>query len=670
MKKLLAFSVCIGLMVLFLPIKSGFNINYADQKFWQLPDLYADFSFPLIKTDEEINEEKNAIKNGLYPFFVLDTSSISSYSDRFKAYVSEIKNLPESEFIRSDEVLFGQTGYILINELLSKGIISEAEPDLKINLITGNEITVRKTDSFFTIPSARAYLFDYLTNTKLNNPEILVPFLETFIRPNVALDSAMTAVALQDQLDQIIPYKGVIEKGALIVSKGEPIKGDVLLRLDSLKNYYSNQQLSKRQIVHTIVGFVLLSLIVLSIFYTYLHRLYPEIIQNTAQLGFILLWFPLYAALLYYATAINDWSPYIIPFAIVPIIIKNFFNSRLAFFTHIVNLILCSFIIAPGFEFSFSQIIAGTLVIIVIDDSYDWNIYLKSILFIFSGYALSYLGLNLLKGNSFIDLDFAYFKWIAINSFFTLLAFPLIPIMEKIFGFVAGGRLAELSDLNHPLLVKLATNAPGTYQHSIQVSLLAEAAARKIGANSFLVKVGALYHDIGKMINPSFFIENQESGIDSPHASLSPAESAKAITNHVAEGVKLAQEYGLPGIIIDFIKSHHGTSTVYFFYHKQKKSGSTPIDLSEFSYPGPLPITKEQSILMLADSVEAASRTLSDTSKGAISNFIHNIVTEKIKEGQLNESILSFSEIAQISSVFEENLKSVYHQRIAYPARS
>lgn len=654
-------------MVFFLPIHSEFKYDFEENKYWQYPDLYAEFGFPIIKSSQQLEKERSEIIKNFYPYYTLNLDLIKEYSSLFDDYFNRIQNLPETEKLISQKGKYHDLGFSKIKEIIQTGIIDTAEKASSIYIVDGNKITLRNKETLFSEASASSFLLDALNNSNLESPEIIAPFLENLLKVNAVLDSGISNMALEEELNQIIPFIGVVEKGELIISKGEPIKGETLVKLNSLKDFYEKQELTTPQVFYTIFGFFLLSGIVLLIFYVYIKKLYPQIISHSPSLIFILMWFPILGAMLYISTTLNNWSPYWTPLAIAPVIIKNFFNSRLAFFTHIVNLILCSFLITPGFEFSFTQIIAGTLVILVINDTYNWNVYLKSIFILFFGYALSYLGLNFLKGLSIGQIDLSFFKWIAINSFFTLMAFPLIPILEKIFGFVSTGKLNELQDFNHPLLMQLSSKAPGTFQHSIQVSLLAEAASRRIGCNAALVKTGALYHDIGKTLMPNFFIENIHQKDLNPHSDLSPIESATHIIDHVNQGVLLGKKYKLPKVILDFIETHHGTSLVHFFYHKAKNLIPEKIDENLFRYKGPLPFTKEQTILMLADSLEAASRTLADNHPETIDVFVDKIIRDKIGEGQLYHSDLTFSELSLIKKVFIENLKSVYHQRIVYP---
>jgi len=655
-------------MVFFLPIQSEFKYNFEENKYWQYPDLYAEFGFPLVKSSKQLERERFEIINNFSPYYYLNLELLNDYSKLFDEYLNKIQNLPDTEKFVSQKSKYHDLGFSKIKEILEKGIIDTAENAKTIYIVEGNRITLRDKESLFSEARASAFLLDALKSSSLESPEIIAPFLENLLKINAVLDSGLTNMALNEELEKIIPFIGVVEKGELIISKGEPIKGETFVKLNSLKDYYEKQELTTPQVFYTIFGFFLLSGIILLIFYVYIKKLYPYIINHSPSLIFILMWFPILGAMLYISTAINNWSPYWIPLAIAPVIIKNFFNSRLAFFTHIVNLILCSFIITPGFEFLFTQIIAGTLVILVINDTYNWNVYLKSIFIIFIGYSLSYLGLNFLKGLSVGQIDLSFFKWIAINSFFTLMAFPLIPILEKIFGFVSTGKLTELLDFNHPLVMQLSSKAPGTFQHSIQVSLLAEAASRKVGCNTLLVKTGALYHDIGKTFQPDFFIENINKNQMNPHNQLTPSESATQIIDHVKQGLYLGEKYKLPKVILDFIETHHGTSLVHFFYQKARSLDPENIDDGMFRYKGPLPITKEQTILMLADSLEAASRTLGDNNPETINNFVEKIISYKIGEEQLYQSELTFSELSEIKKVFIENLKALYHQRIVYPS--
>ncbi|MCB0638487.1 MAG: HDIG domain-containing protein, partial [Lewinella sp.] len=414
------------------------------------------------------------------------------------------------------------------------------------------------------------------------------------------------------------------------------------------------------------LGYLLLTALVVIAFAYYLRNFARLVYGRPQKLVFILLWLVLYSYLVFLIEGIEGLSTYLIPFCIAPIVIKTFYNEQLALFTHLIIVLLASFLTSLGYEFTFLQLLAGVVVILSDVDTRDWSRFFYSMLFIFLSYATGYLGLSLVKEGSLQEIDWSVYTWIFLNVFLTLLAYPLIPLLERVFGFVSPITLVELSDMNRPLLRQLALRAPGTLQHSLQVGNLAEAAARRIGADPLLVKVAALYHDIGKTQNPEYFIENQ-SGYN-PHEAHDDLESAQIIIGHVTEGVRMARKAGLPPLLIDFILTHHGTTrTEYFFRNYRNEHPEEAVDENLFQYPGPRPRSKEETILMLADSIEAACKSLKEPTQEELFDLIDKIVDGKVRSGQFEDSRISFQELEQCKRVFRQIMKSVHHVRIAYP---
>jgi putative nucleotidyltransferase with HDIG domain len=413
-------------------------------------------------------------------------------------------------------------------------------------------------------------------------------------------------------------------------------------------------------------GYFILTSLIIGVFIFYLRLFALEIFSRFNKLLFILMWLVVYSYLVFVVEKADILSAYLIPFCIVPIVIKTFYNARLALFTHIVVVLIASFLSSLGYEFTFLQILAGIVVLLSDVDTRDWSRFFSSMLYIFFTYALAYFGLSLIEEGKVSTIDWTVYTWIFLNVFLTLLAYPLIPLLERLFGFTSSISLVELSDMNRPLLRELAIKAPGTLQHSLQVANLSEVAARRIGADPLLVKVAALYHDIGKTKQPSFFIENQSG--KNPHEGLSYLESAKIIIGHVAEGVKMARKHRLPPVLTKFIETHHGTTrTEYFYRSYMKENPDTAVDESLFRYPGPRPRTKEETILMMADSIEAACKSLKNPTGEELNNFIDKIIEGKITHGQFENSTMSFQELEQCKQEFKSIMRSIYHVRIEYP---
>ncbi|MEM8908066.1 MAG: HDIG domain-containing metalloprotein, partial [Bacteroidota bacterium] len=413
-------------------------------------------------------------------------------------------------------------------------------------------------------------------------------------------------------------------------------------------------------------GYFLLTSLILGVFILYLQFHEKKIFGSLQQLLFMLMWLLVYSYLVFAVDANKILSVYLIPFCIVPIVIKIFYNERLALFTHIVVVLIASFLSSLGYEFTFLQILAGIVAVLSNIKVRDWTKFFVSMLYIFLAYSVGYLGLSLIDEGSLTTVNWSIYSWIFLNVFLTLLAYPLIPLLERVFGFTSAITLVELSDMDRPLLKELSIKAPGTLQHSLQVANLSEAAASKIGADQLLVKVAALYHDIGKVQQPAYYIENQSGA--NPHNKTTPLDSAKIIIEHVTEGVKLAKKNRLPKVLIDFIRTHHGTTRVEYFYrnHINQHPGGE-VDEHSFRYPGPRPRSKEETILMIADSLEAASKSLKSPSEKDINDLVDKIIAGKITHGQLEDSEMTFAELEICKREFKKLLKSIYHVRIEYP---
>jgi len=457
------------------------------------------------------------------------------------------------------------------------------------------------------------------------------------------------------------------KQGDIIISRNQLVKSS---NAQILKEYYAPQMsessfFSSDRLIY-FLGYFLLTALIIGALLVFAQKYFPDIFDKTSGVLFLLLWPVLFSLLVFLVNQNETISPYLIPFCLAPIIVYNFYDGRLALLVHIVVILIASFLSGLGYEFTFLQILAGIVTVLIISETRYWNKFFQSILAILATYIIGYLGLALINSGSLDRPEYNVFGWLAINTLLLLLAYPFIPIIEKIFGFTSSITLAELSDMNKPLLKELSLKAPGTLQHSLQVANLGEAAAERIGANSLLVKTAALYHDIGKLKQSHYFIENSKG--ENHHDSISNFESAEIIINHVIEGEAMAKKARLPRLISDMIKTHHGTTRVEYFYRKQlNDEPNREFDESIFRYPGPKPSTKEQTILMLADSIEAAAKSLKSPTGQDIDALVDKIVDYKIDEGQLSDSTLSFNELEACKDVFKSLLRSIYHVRIEYP---
>lgn len=473
-----------------------------------------------------------------------------------------------------------------------------------------------------------------------------------------------TQVQNTNPLDSIQqPISVDYQKGDLLIKKGEKISP---FKNKLLKGYLGQDLGFKGKRYIYFLGYFLLTAMILGALVLFSIKYFPKITQTNSGVLFLVVW-PVLFSFIVFMTNLNETvSPYLIPFCLVPIIVYNFYGGRLALFIHIVVVLIASFLSGLGYEFTFLQILAGIVTLLVITETRYWNTFFKTILVILATYLVGYLGLALINSGSLNVSESKNFGWLAGNAVLLLLAYPFIPIVEKLFGFTSSISLAELADMNMPLLKDLSIKAPGTLQHSLQVANLSEAAADKIGANGILVKTAALYHDIGKMSQPEMYIENSK-GVNQ-HEKLNNFESAKVIIDHVTNGVEMAKKAKLPKVVVDFIKTHHGTTRVEYFYRNQLSSEpDRQFDESLFRYPGPKPKTKEQTIMMIADSLEAASKSLKSPTGQDIDELIRKIIDHKIDNGQLSDSELTFEELATCKEVWSSLLRSINHVRIEYP---
>ncbi len=592
---------------------------------------------------------------------------------------NKLSTLDSLEQIGAEENrnLYDSFGRAILEHIYDNGLIEldtthlNKDGNFKVRVTHKNTVE-QFASSFMNSRTATAFIIDTLYSSGLENAKYLTNPLQESLTPNIVYDKTTTLKNYEQQKGESIGnYRGMVKKGQYIVRKGDIITNDIYQQLNSLKTEHTESIAKDKNFYWVWGGYFLLTALIMSVFIGFLRLNEHYIFADFRQLFFVLFWIGLYSYIVYLAvsTGINNLL-YAIPFCIVPVVIKNFHNARLALYTHIVIILIASFLSPLGYEFTFVQILAGIVAVLANVRTRYINTFFISILYILLVYSLAFFGLSLIKEGSLLNFTNANHgvpqALLLVNVFLTLLSYPLIPLLEKLFSFTSEITLLELSDMDRPLLRDLSMKAPGTMQHSLQVANLAEAAAKAIEADSLLVKVAALYHDIGKMKNPSNYIENQN-GIN-PHDDMSELDSAKAIIAHITEGEKMAKKAGLPNIVINFIKSHHGTTRVEYFYRKHiEGKPENEKDEKHFIYPGPKPQTKEEAILMVADSIEAASKSLKAPTEQIINDLVENITAGKIAQGQFADSKLSFSELETCKSVFKKLLKSIYHVRIEYP---
>ena len=670
--------VVIGAVSLFFPKEITFKYNFEKGKSWNYEDLVAPFDFPILKTEAELSAEIAQLDGEFPPCYVMDGEiagrQLREFDRLFTTQLAKWQKEGQFDDVARKPDSYASYGRQFLTRIFDRGVVAMSEEhknedkDFVVQVFRGNKKQNQTLENLYPAAAAKAEVIDSLPYSGLAEPEFLLPILDFLVVENVVFDDSLTSRLKAQVLSGVTTSRGMVAAGEPIVYRGAPVTEDIYQKLVSFKAQYEAQVIEDKSFFGVFLGYLLLVTLVIGVFTFYLKKDATQIFEKLNALSFIfsLLLIFCYLSFLVQQTS-GEWSPYLIPFAIVPILVRVFFNARVAFFNHIVIILLASLIAKQGYEFIVIQFIAGAVVMLSNLDTRVWSRFFVGISSIFFAYILGYIGLSLIQEGSLHHVQWEVAGWIGLNVFLTLLAYPLTPLLEKLFGFTSYITLMELSDLNRPLLQRLATEAPGTFQHSLQVGNLAEAAARKIGADPLLVKVAALYHDIGKLKNPAYFIENQ-GGQTSKHEQLDPLESAKIIIDHVTYGVELAKKHRLPKKLVDFIRTHHGTTLVaYFFRMYQNQFPDQVFEENLFRYPGPKPTSREESLLMMADSIEAAAKSLKDPTEQDLMDLVDKIVGGKMTQGQLDESKLSFREFKTSVQEFKKIMKSIYHVRIKYP---
>ncbi len=663
-KKVLIAIFILGTIVvlsLLYPTRAQFNYEYSVGTKWTYNDLKPDFSFPILRNDSEIEEEKDKIRNEYVPRFKKDNKALQNA-------ISSIDNLSLDSI--NIEKAGNFKGFLKkqISGFYQKGILSEIDISRsKTNgliLDDGKNPVKKNPGSVLTPKKAKEIL---LNETNKRFPSLLNAIINFEINPNYYYDEEINNKILKELTDKISQNSGFFKKGDIIISRNEIITTDKYKILNSYKKSFTKELGKDNTRYYLQSGYFILTLLILGLLFYFLFVEKKDIFTKPRKLLFLLIWIVAFAYIVFLIDNKGEVFVYAIPFAIVPIIVLNFFKKYLALYLHIVIILIASLITQLGYEFTVLQLIVGMVTILTFSELRFWNTFFRGILIIFLTYIIGYIALSFINGDTLGNINWKVLVSFIFNALLILLAYPLIPLIEKPFGFVSKITISELADLNKPLLKELSLKAPGTLQHSLQVANLCEAAADKIGADSLLIKVGAMYHDIGKTYAPNLFIENQRKG-ENPYEDLDYFESAERIIKHVTIGEKIAIKNGLPKILQRFIVTHHGTTRVEFFYRKQvNEFPDKEFDESLFRYPGPKPKTKEESIMMIADSIEAAAKSLNKPNNKDIDNLVESISKYKIDEGQLEESELTFEELAIVKEVFKTVLKNIHHIRIEYP---
>ncbi|MDP2336675.1 MAG: HDIG domain-containing protein [Bacteroidota bacterium] len=668
----MVFVAGIGLIFLVFPGESRFKYEFQKGSPWRHETLIAPFNFAILKTDVEIKTENDSILNTYLPYFTLDTLVESA---KIKEFAFVLTKLTETNPAIKEIQHIQYFPHILQN-LYKSGILpqsinsyKELKDKSEIMQIKGNKAIKIPVLNLSSIKTAYQELNDTIRTLsgKYYQDIIQKINLSDFVVENLYYDEQRNRHEKKELLDKISSTKGMVQAGERIIFQGDLVGSEKYLILESLKKAYETKRGDNIEYFLVIAGRLIIITLLIVLMFLYLVFYRRELFDHKRKLSFIILMIVLMVFMAGFATKVESINIYMVPMAILPIMVRIFFDSRTAIFSLMITTLLIGYFAPNSYEYIILQMIAGIFAVFSLNKLHKRSHIVFSALWVFLSYSVVYIAMAMVSEGNLKTINWTALKWFGTSSIFIFITYPLIYIFEKIFGFVSDVTLIELSDTNQPLLRKLAEEAPGTFQHSIQVANLAEAVIHRIGGNPFLVRAGALYHDIGKTSDPEFFIENQALGMN-PHDQIDHLKSAQIIIDHVINGVRLAKKYGLPEILISFITTHHGTTQANYFYKMyQKENPELEIDRNSFTYPGPLPQDKETAVLMLTDGIEAAVRSLNEKSVDAIRDLIENMVEQKIRSNQLSNADLTFREISILKNTLLEKLVNIYHVRIEYP---
>lgn len=654
----------VAIIVWFLPRNEGRQFRYDVGKPWMYGSVIATFDFPIYKTDEAIKHEQDSLLRQFQPYYTVNSNVGNEQIKRFLHDFSQgIPGLPK-EYV---ELIANQ-----LKQVYQTGIVSTPEYNRiykdstsMIRIISGKNAKSFPIGNFYSTIAAYEHIF---FDEKISAQRQILSRcnLNDYVEPNLIYDKERSEAERTDLLSSIPLASGMVMSGQKIIDRGEIVNDYTCRVLNSFDKEMKRRSSTQDEIMTTFIGQILFVLILVMMFTSYLTLFRKDYFEKPRSITMLYTMITLFPILVSMMMKHNFFSVYIIPFAMAAIFVRVFMDSRTAFITHVTMILICAAAVKYQYEFIIVQLASGLVAIYSLRElSKRSQIFITAILVTISS-CIVYLALQLMQDNQVFNIDPSMYTYFIINGIFLLLSYPMMYLIEKMFGFISNVTLFELSNTNKGLLRNLSEIAPGTFQHSITVGNLAAEIANRIHANSLLVRTGALYHDIGKMTNPVFFTENQ-AGVN-PHDQLSDLESAQIIISHVTEGLKLAEKFNLPGIIKDFISTHHGNGLTKFFYinycneHPDEK-----VDKEQFQYPGPNPFTREQAILMMADTVEAASRSLKEYTEESISALTNKLIDSQVADGFFRECPITFRDIALAKSVLIERLKSIYHTRISYP---
>lgn len=657
--------VVVLLLVYFLPRETKFGYEYEQGRPWRYNSLIATFDFPVYKTPDEVKAERDSALSQFQPFYTEDVQiaqrQIAAFETAWRA--GRFGDVPAHCLNHVDKMLRGVYEAGIVPSADLSQMAKERTPGVRV--VEGTEAVTRPITELYSTRSAYEYIVYADT---INFPRELLARcnINEYLSPNLSIDSAKTSAVREDLLAAVSPASGMVQSGQRIIDRGEIISAEQYKILQSFERETVRRNDPSKGMWQVVTGQVTFVLCVIVAFVFYLRLFRREYLRSPHSILLLSSLIAIFPLITYAMVDQKFLNVYMVPYAVVPIFVRIFMDSRTAFMTMVCSVILSSLALHSNYEFVIVQFMSGMTAIYALRDLTERSQLLRVALAVFVTSSAIMLGYDLSQGIEFSHLDRSMYVYNAVNGVLLLFAYPLLYMIEKLFGFTSSVTLVELSNTNNSVLRRMSKVAQGTFVHSLQVANLAAEVADKIGAKPQLVRTGALYHDIGKMLNPAFFTENQ-TGVN-PHDELTEERSAQIIISHVTEGLKLADKYHLPKVIRDFISTHHGRSQVKYFYiqWKNKHQGEEP-DAKLFTYPGPNPFTREQAILMMCDAVEASSRSLKEFTEESIKELVNRIIDGQVQAGYFRECPITFRDIADAKRVLAESLKTIYHTRIAYP---
>lgn len=657
--------VVVLLLVYFLPRETKFGYEYEQGRPWRYNSLIATFDFPVYKTPDEVQAERDSALSQFQPFYTEDVQiaqrQITAFETAWRA--GRFGDVPAHCLNHVDKMLRGVYEAGIVPSADLSQMAKERTPGVRV--VEGTEAVTRPITELYSTRSAYEYIVYADT---INFPRELLARcnINEYLSPNLSIDSAKTSAVREDLLAAVSPASGMVQSGQRIIDRGEIISAEQYKILQSFERETVRRNDPSKGMWQVVTGQVIFVLCVIVAFVFYLRLFRREYLRSPHSILLLSSLIAIFPLITYAMVDQKFLNVYMVPYAMVPIFVRIFMDSRTAFMTMVCSVILSSLALHSNYEFVIVQFMSGMTAIYALRDLTERSQLLRVALAVFVTSSAIMLGYDLSQGIEFSHLDRSMYVYNAVNGVLLLFAYPLLYMIEKLFGFTSSVTLVELSNTNNSVLRRMSKVAQGTFVHSLQVANLAAEVADKIGAKPQLVRTGALYHDIGKMLNPAFFTENQ-TGVN-PHDELTEERSAQIIISHVTEGLKLADKYHLPKVIRDFISTHHGRSQVKYFYiqWKNKHQGEEP-DAKLFTYPGPNPFTREQAILMMCDAVEASSRSLKEFTEESIKELVNRIIDSQVQAGYFRECPITFRDIADAKRVLAESLKTIYHTRIAYP---